>query len=226
MKKKITIGSDYLTENSRYIPKNKQNGLMKGEHRIWIESVKGLTRSEYFSLLDAIRNFSRPPLVNRNIALVSIALNNGLRASDVVSLRVGDVLKKNKSKIIEQKTGKSKTIYLNNCREEIDDYLEELDYEDENDWLFPGNNKEGHFSVHGFYQMVVRMARKTGDEKLVQKIGTHSFRKTFGNTLFENGTDVEIISQIFNHSSQKVTRHYLGIEQEDLDNVVENFKFE
>ena len=35
-----------------------------------------------------------------------------------------------------------------------------------------------------------------------------------------------IISQLFNHSSERNTRHYLGIEQEDLDKVVRNFKLE
>ena len=42
----------------------------------------------------------------------------------------------------------------------------------------------------------------------------------------KKGVNVEIISQLFNHSSERNTRHYLGIEQEDLDKVVQNFKFE
>lgn len=80
--------------------------------------------------------------------------------------------------------------------------------------------------MHGFYQMLQRIARKTGNEKLVAKLGTHSFRKTFGRQLYKDGVNIEIISQLFNHSSERNTRHYLGIEQEDLDKVVRNFKLE
>lgn len=209
---------------TRYIPKNKQNGLKKGSHRVWIENVKYLTSKEYLDLLKAIKQHSKPNLVKRNILLVTIALNNGLRASDVVSLRVGDVLNKTRTKIVEQKTGKLKQLYWNNCLEEIIEYLNELDYSDENDFLFPGG-QDGHFSVHGFYQMLIRISRKSENPKLAAKIGTHSFRKTFGRELYSKGTDIEIISQLFNHSSQRVTKRYLGIEQEDLDRVVENFNF-
>ena len=164
-------------------------------------------------------------MVNRNLLLISIALNNGLRASDVVTLRVGHVKNKTQTRIIEQKTGKAKTLYWNNCLAEIINYLNELDFKDDNDWLFPGR-QDGHFSVHGFYQMLQRIARKTGNEKLVAKLGTHSFRKTFGRQLYKDGVNIEIISQLFNHSSERNTRHYLGIEQEDLDKVVRNFKLE
>ena len=207
-----------------YVPKNKQNGQIKGNRRIWVVNVKYLTPDEYKELVESIKEHSQSALVKRNLLLVAIALNNGLRASDVVTLRVGDVLNKTSTKIIEQKTGKVKRLYWNNCLKEINDYLATYHYNDENDWLFPGS-KDGHFSVHGFYQMIVRIARKTGNEALINKIGTHSFRKTFGHELYKNGTDVEIISQLCNHSSQRVTRHYLGIEQEDLDNVVAGFKF-
>lgn len=129
------------------------------------------------------------------------------------------------TRVIEQKTGKAKTLFWNNCLAEIIDYLNDLNYKDENDYLFPGK-QEGHFSVHGFYEMLQRMARKTENNKIVAKIGTHSFRKTFGRQLYKKGVNVEIISQLFNHSSERNTRHYLGIEQEDLDKVVQNFKFE
>ena len=73
--------------------------------------------------------------------------------------------------------------------------------------------------------MLQRMGRKTGNPQLAAKLGTHSFRKTFGRQLYKKGVNVEIISQLFNHSSERNTRRYLGIEQEDLDKVVQNFKF-
>lgn len=196
------------TKKREYIPKNKTNGQVKGRRKIWVENVKFLTLTEYEQLRTTIKAASRPELVNRNLLMIAIALNNGLRASDVVTLRVGHVLNKTKTRVIEQKTGKAKTLFWNNCLAEIINYLNDLNYHDENDYLFPGN-QDGHFSVHGFYEMLQRMGRKT-----------------FGRQLYKKGVNVEIISQLFNHSSERNTRHYLGIEQEDLDKVVQNFKFE
>ena len=120
------------TKKRVYIPKNKTNGQIKGKRKIWVENVKFLTLEEYDQLRETIKLHSRPELVNRNLLLIAIALNNGLRASDVVTLRVGHVLNKTKTRVIEQKTGKAKTLFWNNCLAEIIDYLNDLNYKDEN----------------------------------------------------------------------------------------------
>lgn len=57
-----------------YVPKNKTNGEKKGDRKIWVENVKFLTTAEYHELQEAIRQYSRPELVNRNLLLISIAL--------------------------------------------------------------------------------------------------------------------------------------------------------
>ena len=74
-----------------------------------------MTAEEYYKLRETFNLNSRPDLVIRKLLLIAIALNNGLRASDVVTLRVGHVLNKTKTRVIEQKTGKAKTLFWNNC---------------------------------------------------------------------------------------------------------------
>ena len=118
------------TKKREYIPKNKTNGQVKGRRKIWVENVKFLTLTEYEQLCNTIKAASRPELVNRNLLMIAIALNNGLRASDVVTLRVGHVLNKTKTRVIEQKTGKAKTLFWNNCLAEIINYLNDLNYHD------------------------------------------------------------------------------------------------
>src|SRR5699024_7684806 len=113
------------TKKRDYNPKNKTNSQIKGKRKIWVENVKFLTLEEYDQLRETIKLHSRPELVNRNLLLIAIALNNGLRASDVVTLRVGHVLNKTKTRVIEQKTGKAKTLFWNNCLAEIIDRSEE-----------------------------------------------------------------------------------------------------
>ncbi len=54
------------------------------------------------------------------------------------------------------------------------------------------------------------------------KIGTHTLRKTFGYHAFNNGVDLSLLVRIFNHSSQEITLRYIGITQEQVDDVYVN----
>ena len=51
------------------------------------------------------------------------------------------------------------------------------------------------------------------------KIGTHTLRKTFGYHAYNNGYDITLIQKLFNHSTPAITLRYIGITQEELDDV-------
>lgn len=50
----------------------------------------------------------------RNYVIWELGLNSGLRVSDIVGLNVSDVVNKTHISIIEKKTGKQKSFYINN----------------------------------------------------------------------------------------------------------------
>ena len=54
-------------------------------------------------------------------------------------------------------------------------------------------------------------------------ISSHSLRKTFGRRVYENMNQSEhaltMLCEIFNHSNLKMTRTYLGLKQEEFNNV-------
>ena len=53
-------------------------------------------------------------------------------------------------------------------------------------------------------------------------IGTHTLRKTFGYHAYQQGTDVTLLQKVFNHSAPSITLRYIGITQDDIDNVYLN----
>lgn len=51
------------------------------------------------------------------------------------------------------------------------------------------------------------------------EIGTHTLRKTFGYHSFQNGTSLELLMDLFNHSSKTQTLRYIGITEDQKKEV-------
>jgi len=55
---------------------------------------------------------------------------------------------------------------------------------------------------------------------ITERTGTHTMRrKTFGHMAFQSGVDVTRIQKLLNHSTPSITLAYIGITQQELDNV-------
>jgi len=64
--------------------------------------------------------------------------------------------------------------------------------------------------------LINNAARRVGIE---DPIGTHTMRKTFGFHAYRNGYSVELLQQVFNYAAPSVTLRYIGITQDDIDEV-------
>jgi len=65
---------------------------------------------------------------------------------------------------------------------------------------------------------------KKAAEKLgIEKVGTHTLRKTFGYHHYQRNKDVAILQKLFNHSSPSITLEYIGISQDEQDQSMKDF---
>ena len=86
-------------------------------------------------------------------------------------------------------------------------------------YLFPSRNGEDQpLDRVSQWRIISEAAKGVG----LKSIGPHSMRKTFGYYLYMNGTDLALIQDLLNHSSQRETLRYIGITQEDKDMVVKS----
>ena len=159
----------------------------------------------------------------RDYLLFVFGINVGLRISDIINLKVKDVMdydRKMRShiEIKEQKTQKTKRFKLNAIVvEELYQYIKNMDFEQ---YIFKsrnGNNK--HITRVRAYVILNKAAKQCG----LEEIGTHTLRKTFGYHHYKQFKDTALLQTIFNHSSPSITRRYIGICQDEIDESYENF---
>lgn len=152
----------------------------------------------------------------RDVFLFLIGINSGLRMSDIVKLKKKDVISSKNPRIVEQKTGKTRILYLSSLQELIQDYTKDLEPED---YLFP-STKGGHLEVNTVYQMFQKVADLLGRDD----IGTHTLRKTFGYHYYKKTKDIATLMEIFGHSSEKITKRYIGINEDEISETLLNFR--
>lgn len=73
--------------------------------------------------------------------------------------------------------------------------------------------------------MAYKMLRTAAEYVNLDDIGTHTLRKTFGYHFYKQAKDVDMLQEIFNHSDQRTTLRYIGINryheqrQEEIQNI-------
>jgi integrase len=160
----------------------------------------------------------------RDFLLFVLGINNGLRASDLLKIKVGDVryLKPGQVlKIREQKTKRSNLLVINkSVHKALQTYLEKL-RPDDDDFLFKSRKgKNNPLSVMSANNLIKSW---TDIINLKGNYGTHSLRKTWGyHQRVTHGVGIEVISERLGHTSIKTTMRYLGINEDEIVGVLMN----
>lgn len=164
---------------------------------------------------------------SRNYALIILGLNTALRISDILRLHIADVWDFRQHcfnrhiEITEKKTGKNTSIYINR---EVRQALSacHLTSLDPGDALFPSHKYKGSpLSRYQAYRIIKKAAVYAG---LPEHISCHSLRKTFGYHAWKQSVPPAMLMDIYNHSSYQITKRYLGIDQDDKDQVFEKIR--
>lgn len=142
-----------------------------------------------------------------------LGVNSGLRISDILGFKVKDVRGKRQYVLREQKTGKVKKFPV---KDELYDLINNwVKDKDDNDWVFEGRkNKKLDRS-----QVYRRINEAVLALDIDANVGTHTLRKTFGYHAYKQCKDIAVLQQIFNHTTPDVTKRYIGITQDEMDQV-------
>lgn len=158
----------------------------------------------------------------RNLMMWIIGINLGLRASDLLNLKWGDLLYsdgtyKDGKRKEEQKTGKFKTFWFNPyVVDVIKEYIDEFHPCTDLDLHVFKSPEGGSIEVRTATK-ILKEAAKACDIKV--NVGTHTMRKSFGYNWYNAHRDdvnaLTHLQRLYKHSSPQVTLAYIGIEDEE-----------
>jgi integrase len=158
----------------------------------------------------------------KEFLLITIGSYLGLRGSDILNLKWDDLVDKTKLQLREKKTGNIRFISINEqCVENISLAWSSKKQEQElEDYIFT-NKRRKRISI----QYMNRRLKWIFEKYRVKtdNPSTHTLRKTFGKRVYEVNDKSEssliMLSLVFSHSSLAITRRYLGITQEQIQDV-------
>lgn len=160
----------------------------------------------------------------RNYAMIITGLNTAFRIGDLLKLQWKNVWNDNTGHlrthicIEEHKTGKSQIVPINRSAGDVlKEYRRLCKQTAPTDYLFPSmRDKKQPLSRSQAYRIIKTAALACG---LDEHISCHSLRKTFGYHAWKQGTPPAMLMELYKHSSYGITKRYLGIEQDEKDNV-------
>jgi len=196
---------------------------------------KGETHTSDYLPWDAMTDLIRQLFDDGYITmalLIGVGSCVGLRVSDLKTLTWNNLLHKRGIDLFEIKTGKRRIIAISpETRAFIEECRSALRVTDLSRPAFlnrfgsvyttQGINKNLRAIRNRYSDLVPELAE-------VQHFSSHSLRKTFGRHVYESAADksaaLATLSDIFNHSSEKTTRRYLGFRQDDFDRIYMGLK--
>jgi integrase len=154
----------------------------------------------------------------RDYILFLVGINTGLRVSDILSLTIKQIKGKKKIVVMEGKTNKPRTIYLENIYDELNSYIKTLKH---TEWVFP--SRKGDKPI-GRVQAYKQLNKASAMIDMPDGIGTHSMRKSFGYWFYKQTKDVAKLQKILNHNHPDVTLRYIGITDEEIEDSLATFQ--
>ena len=160
-------------------------------------------------------------LMLRDQAIIETLFYTGMRASELVNLKIPDVnFRYRYMKIIGKGNKERIAPFTQDCAKTLDDYLKKcrptlaLKNEQIPLHLFL-NNLGQKLTVRGLEKILTTIEEKTG---LDYGLHPHKLRHTFATQLLENGANLREIQELLGHESLNATQVYTHVSESGMKN--------
>lgn len=166
-----------------------------------------LNQEEVIAIFGAVTNL-------KHSLMLMLIYSAGLRRSELINLRVGDLDVERQVVFIRGGKGKKdrQSLLAKNLKPLIRQYL--TDYKPRR-WLFEGERGE-QYSVSSLQQVFKRALAKSGVKK---EAHLHTLRHSFATHLLESGASTRYIQVLLGHESSKTTEIYTQVTSFSLSKI-------
>ncbi|HKZ49451.1 MAG TPA: site-specific tyrosine recombinase/integron integrase [Candidatus Nanoarchaeia archaeon] len=165
-----------------------------------------MTREEVSKLIEAAEN-------PKHRLLIELAYSAGLRVSEVVNLKVKDILLDESTGWV--RSGKGSKDRFFNLPEKLKGKISSvIDGKSQDDYLFAGRNEQ--LSTRTVQAVVQKIAEKAGIKK---EVTPHTLRHSFATHLLEAGVDIRKIQILLGHADLSTTQLYSHVSTKELKKI-------
>lgn len=175
-----------------------------------------LSKDQFEEIIRTIRSGFPGQRPNERVAAALVLeANLGIRISDIMRLRLSDVVRDgNRYRLdIREKKTKKKRVFT--VPDAIMAYLQNYCLENsisKDQKIFPITERQ-----------VQRILQRTAFYLDMDRIGTHSFRKMFATQIYQNNNyNIILVQQLLQHSSAAITQRYIGIGSQELESALQS----
>jgi len=184
--------------------------------------AKTLNIEEIDKVLEVVKLNKYP---ERDRIMILISFWSGMRAGEIASLKIGDVLGHDgnvktevRLKPEQTKGNRHRKVLLGEkLREELLVYIKDLDQKDVHLPLIKSQQGNGFFRANALVQKFKFIYEQAG----VYGASSHSGRRTFITTLANKGTSVRVLQALAGHRHIGTTQMYIDVNEELMRKAIE-----
>ncbi len=176
---------------------------------------KSLTEQEVEDLLNAPD--VSDPLGHRDRAMLELLYATGLRVTELINLKLGQINLNQGVLRIVGKGDRERLIPLGEvCQDWIQRFIKgprlEILLERQTEYLFP-TRRGDRMTRQAFWHIIKRYAKKADVEK---ELSPHTLRHAFATHLLNHGADLRVVQMLLGHSDLSTTQIYTHVARERL----------
>lgn len=173
-----------------------------------------LEQNEIDSILDKIRNESKPQFVNRDLAIIMLGIGTGIRVGALVQINIEDINFKDNTIHVVEKGNKERYLkFGTNTRNILSAWLiDRSTYFDnvETNALFISQWRQRLTEVG-----VRKFMKKYADGINGKHITPHNMRKSTATNAIIAGADIQTVADMLGHQNIQTTRRYAAVLSEN-----------